>query len=428
MGRNYQNLFKTHDRHGIADRFAGRFLGEFTVVDLRKLIKHFDPNAHFPNGEIKLDLCKRLYGLSSWRLTKHKNDANTAINPRKISTVQRLFLKDENSDLDAAEAKFKLGRRPVKRKCDHETADNTESKRQRLDETEQFEPAKKDVYGSTEPSPQLECSIYADDQKTPLDFQPIPVGAQCKHPDSICNECFTHWLDMEAKLDTFQKVHRQFTCPAEGCKCPLTHTQMCNHASPKVFEAYDSCIVQSLLEEDDESGFFACPNPECDAGGFAEKSTTTFNCIECGTQICIDCKETWHPDLTREEFRADRERRKHMESTDTTAQQEAQSGREVNAISRPCPRCNVPINKISGCDHMTCKDDSPHIGRRLNADDTRWYSMPAPVLPVALGRPSTRYERWQPQTQTWLSTLLRTSMRLTAPLIVRSFISQLLPA
>ena len=49
-----------------------------------------------------------------------------------------------------------------------------------------------------------------------------------------------------------------------------------------------------------------------------------------------------------------KERIEEERRNDLTRQNEA-SEREVETISKPCPNCRAPLDKWTGCDHVTCK-------------------------------------------------------------------------
>jgi len=58
----------------------------------------------------------------------------------------------------------------------------------------------------------------------------------------------------------------------------------------------------------------------------------------CGQAVCFKCREEWHPGKTCKEM---------LETT-------------FNKIAKkmpmkPCPKCNMMIEKNMGCNHMTCK-------------------------------------------------------------------------
>jgi E3 ubiquitin-protein ligase RNF14 len=49
----------------------------------------------------------------------------------------------------------------------------------------------------------------------------------------------------------------------------------------------------------------------------------------------------------------------------TTLANEIFSIREVLSSSVPCPRCGIDISRVSGCDHMRCKNCGKHFDYSL---------------------------------------------------------------
>lgn len=76
-----------------------------------------------------------------------------------------------------------------------------------------------------------------------------------------------------------------------------------------------------------------CPAPEC--RGFL---STGWKCKLCSAKVCSNCG-----DLINEQA--------HRCNPDTLA-----SFTLIRRESKPCPKCGVPITKLSGCDHMFCTD------------------------------------------------------------------------
>ena len=74
----------------------------------------------------------------------------------------------------------------------------------------------------------------------------------------------------------------------------------------------------------------------------------------CQARYCLDCEVPFHEDQTCEEYHADSERR-------TTEEQESLA--TVRKISKPCPgaNCGINIDKIAGCDHVTCESNTPYL-------------------------------------------------------------------
>jgi hypothetical protein len=54
----------------------------------------------------------------------------------------------------------------------------------------------------------------------------------------------------------------------------------------------------------------------------------------------------------------EKDRARKLEALKRRAMEEKLSVKKVHATTKPCPGCRWPIEKNSGCSHMTCK---PHI-------------------------------------------------------------------
>lgn len=80
---------------------------------------------------------------------------------------------------------------------------------------------------------------------------------------------------------------------------------------------------------------FIRPCPAVDCRGFL---TTDWRCKICSSQTCSKCGE----------LQADEA---HVCNKDISA-----SFQLIKKESKPCPKCGVPIHRISGCNHMFCTD------------------------------------------------------------------------
>ena len=77
-----------------------------------------------------------------------------------------------------------------------------------------------------------------------------------------------------------------------------------------------------------------CPNNNCN--GFL---TTKYKCYSCEARVCPDCYEIKHFGETKE----------HVCNPNNVA-----SCKAIKEETRNCPKCAIPIFKISGCDQMWC--------------------------------------------------------------------------
>ena len=73
-------------------------------------------------------------------------------------------------------------------------------------------------------------------------------------------------------------------------------------------------------------------------------------CSECNGRTCITCDTIWHHSETCADIAA---RRAEAQRTE-----EAAATQYLTTNVKLCPRCNVRGEKVSGCDHMTCKSCS----------------------------------------------------------------------
>ena len=110
---------------------------------------------------------------------------------------------------------------------------------------------------------------------------------------------------------------------------------------------YEQACIKATLAADPD--FRHCFSSTCESGQLhpGGEDEPIFRCQECGHKHCVVCQANWHEDQTCEEFQASRQREREEE--------DEQSKDEVSKISKPCPECNVPIQKNYGCDHMTCR-------------------------------------------------------------------------
>ena len=79
------------------------------------------------------------------------------------------------------------------------------------------------------------------------------------------------------------------------------------------------------------------------------KQPTTFDCDNCLASTCAACHSSAHEGDTCIEAKAGRD-----------GADEFEEWKKENDV-RDCPVCTTPIEKIDGCNHMTCKSCEAHI-------------------------------------------------------------------
>jgi hypothetical protein len=179
--------------------------------------------------------------------------------------------------------------------------------------------------------------LVCDETKPVTSFPRIPHISSHGHGNDICYECYA--LHLEAEVDN--KIWNQVSCPQ--CPMPLQEDEINVLSTPLTWHNYRRLVDRATLFENPRCRH--CFSTSCDSGQVHD-GALVFSCQTCSHKHCTTCDTNWHDDETCEEYQA-----RHQ----TQKQQETDSEETVKAISKPCPRCDSPIEKNDGCDHMTCK-------------------------------------------------------------------------
>lgn len=196
-----------------------------------------------------------------------------------------------------------------------------------------------------------ECSVCTDTFPTST----FPALAPCTHAADVCKTCFLQWLT--SQMSSVENI----TCPSSGCPTLITHGDVQEHAPLDVFTLFDELSMRTLLSADEN--FLYCLAEGCSSGQVHDTGVEgpIFRCAACGSRMCTAHTPVipFHENescvvYTQRLERQEREANETPEAQCTRLQEEA-SRAEVEKTAVECPGCEVPIHKISGCDHMTCK-------------------------------------------------------------------------
>jgi hypothetical protein len=120
---------------------------------------------------------------------------------------------------------------------------------------------------------------------------------------------------------------------------------------------FDDLSTRAFLSAD--STFRYCLSPTCSSGQVHDSSNdgNIFRCGTCGFLVCTTHNMAFHTGETCAAYdnRLAREQQEIEEGKRLRENQEELSKKEVERCAMVCPGCGVPIQKTSGCDHMTCK-------------------------------------------------------------------------
>ncbi|XP_066447322.1 E3 ubiquitin-protein ligase RNF14-like [Eleutherodactylus coqui] len=195
------------------------------------------------------------------------------------------------------------------------------------------------------------------------------LGSECTHFKACehvyCNYCLKDYFEIQIKDG---QVHA-LNCPEPKCTSVATPAQVKDLVGEQLFSRYDRLLLQSSL--DLMADVVYCPRPSCQTPVMQEPEDTMGICAVCQYAFCILCKMTFHGvspckvtaeklvALREEYLAADEAGKKFLEKrygkrVIQKAVEEMESMDWLEQNSKCCPRCGTHIQKIDGCNKMTC--------------------------------------------------------------------------
>lgn len=161
-----------------------------------------------------------------------------------------------------------------------------------------------------------------------------PIKDEWHHPACqehiFCRECVVQYLSI--KIVESQVL--ELKCPGEGCPHQISEDQV-QAFVPELYQKYLKFKHRAELSKDPFIRW--CSQLDCDGVMKGSNEKLQMVCPTCKREQCFNCGNEWHPGKTCDQL------------IDDTYEQWVR-GREVQL----CPRCKRRIEKIEGCNHMTC--------------------------------------------------------------------------
>uniref|UniRef100_A0A8C9W7E5 RBR-type E3 ubiquitin transferase n=1 Tax=Scleropages formosus TaxID=113540 RepID=A0A8C9W7E5_SCLFO len=186
---------------------------------------------------------------------------------------------------------------------------------------------------------------------------------ECSHV--YCKACMSEYFQIQIRDGNVQCLN----CPEPKCKSVATPSQVKLLVDEELFARYDRLLLQSSL--DLMADVVYCPRKMCHTAVMVEPDTTMGICTACQYAFCTLCERAYHGvsacQATAEELRGLRD--EYMSASDDKKKfLERRYGKQViqNAVEesfsrdwldencKACPRCGANIQKIYGCNKMTC--------------------------------------------------------------------------
>nr|XP_056703763.1 E3 ubiquitin-protein ligase RNF14 [Euleptes europaea] len=202
------------------------------------------------------------------------------------------------------------------------------------------------------------------------------LGSECMHfmdcMHVYCKVCLKDYFEIQIRDG---QVHC-LNCPEPECSSVATPGQVKELVGEQLFARYDRLLLQSSL--DLMADVVNCPRLRCQTPVMQEPCCSMAICSRCKHAFCIMCLKAYHGvspckvsiekliDLETDYLEADDARRKFLEQrygkrVIQKALEERGSREWLDKNSKLCPSCETPIQKLDGCNKMTCTGCKKHF-------------------------------------------------------------------
>lgn len=173
--------------------------------------------------------------------------------------------------------------------------------------------------------------------------------------DIICTDCLRRHLESQMfpqGNDRFPSA--KVKCWAANCPEVLSHAVLREYSDPERFAIYDTALAQLCLNDGENTA--KCAREGCFGATWLDeeedKDVTIITCPVCGADTCIQCNQLYdkHRDEPCPQGGEARGIERRREEEAATA--------ALMAKGKKCPKCELPYERIEGCDHIVCGKDA----------------------------------------------------------------------
>jgi len=172
-----------------------------------------------------------------------------------------------------------------------------------------------------------------------------PHQLGCGH--TYCVACLRHFISSALESDQLP-----LTCLGDEAQCrvPIAIPTIQQFLPPASFNRLLEAAFDVYIAKHPEE-FKHCKTPDCTQiyrAVQAGATPQTLHCPSCFSAVCNGCHEDSHDGFSCAESKARRDPAEEERLNDAWI---ASQGGRV----KKCPQCNVLIEKVDGCNHMTCR-------------------------------------------------------------------------
>ncbi|KAH9213552.1 hypothetical protein DL95DRAFT_506048 [Leptodontidium sp. 2 PMI_412] len=171
---------------------------------------------------------------------------------------------------------------------------------------------------------------------------PTSETQQCDHDFEVCRACTAEHL-RGALVSGGPSACDSLSCPQ--CNRVLSYQEIHQLADTETVAKYEKFMLQTFLSKD--PNFRWCLSPLCETGQLYQTPprNAKTSCEECNYEMCFKHEMPWHEGLTCDEYDSVRD---HGDPSYGETQE------WIRTNTKPCPGCQVGIQKGEACFHMTC--------------------------------------------------------------------------
>lgn len=182
---------------------------------------------------------------------------------------------------------------------------------------------------TTETSPGKTCNVCLEDKEASA-FEALTCGHS-----STCNDCLTQMVNTMIK----EKDTTSLKCPNCARQIQENEIRRITNNDGNKLEAYSDIATEEYLAK--QNNVQQCPTADCPYKFFNENyDPQIILCPSCHARYCSKCL-TNHPEKTP------------CNITENVNNKETQKWLDQN--TKACPQCHALIQKVDGCNHVTCK-------------------------------------------------------------------------
>jgi len=178
--------------------------------------------------------------------------------------------------------------------------------------------------------------LKGDEIKCLICWEHIPPerirDTSCKH--NFCQECWSGYLTNKIKDGQVIHIH----CPHPECFREIDAGEIGECVDNDTMAKYKKFVKNGEVALDKNKRW--CPTRDCNSVLAKPATGRKATCGTCNKSFCWNCNE-----------------RHHKGSCERKAQSSNAAAFALYKLMnnvKPCPRCHVPIQRASGCNHMTC--------------------------------------------------------------------------